>query len=333
MTKAIFYVGSPLQMLCGIEAQHHFNLNDAIYIIVTEKDSRSRHQILKIAEKYNLRYKIMNNFYLRSSFLYSLLYMMYMFIFQIRPFSYKYVFLGDACEKQLTIYSLLSIGKRGSFIYLDDGTASIEYIRNGIPSSRMVNVIRNIIKRFTKFNDGIFYTTYYEFPEKKNEIIPNKFAYLQKSLRLQKDGSEAYIIGPAIDEFCGIMDISTSIFFETLARVFREIKLQDIEKIIYIPHRRDVNSEIDEFCKRNNVIFAPLDQPVEAYFLDADTSPRRIYGFSSSALYTLKMLYPSIEVISIWFKQINNNIINLDQLNECFENKGIKLVNYNDLLN
>ena len=58
MSKAVFYVTSPLQMICAIDAQHSFHIEESMYVMITEQSSVSREQMLQIAEKYRLNYTI-----------------------------------------------------------------------------------------------------------------------------------------------------------------------------------------------------------------------------------------------------------------------------------
>lgn len=180
MSKAVFYVTSPLQMICAIDAQHSFHIEESMYVMITEQSSVSREQMLQIAEKYRLNYTIINNADLRNGAWRAFRCFFRSIFFSSHAFSYDYAFLGDSSEKQLTIYSIISLKRKGHFIYLDDGVATINFLNNGLPLTKRLMYFYKAIKSILSFEDRLFYTTYFEMKQSRFVLLPNTFSFLDK---------------------------------------------------------------------------------------------------------------------------------------------------------
>lgn len=102
------------------------------------------------------------------------------YIFSSHAFSYDYAFLGDSSEKQLTIYSIISLKRKGHFIYLDDGVATINFLNNGLPLTKRLMYFYKAIKSILSFEDRLFYTTYFEMKQSRFVLLPNTFSFFRQ---------------------------------------------------------------------------------------------------------------------------------------------------------
>ncbi|MFQ8974585.1 MAG: hypothetical protein ACLU3Q_01045 [Bacteroides uniformis] len=324
MSKAVFYVTSPLQMICAIDAQHSFHIEESMYVMITEQSSVSREQMLQIAEKYRLNYTIINNADLRNGAWRAFRCFFRSIFFSSHAFSYDYAFLGDSSEKQLTIYSIISLKRKGHFIYLDDGVATINFLNNGLPLTKRLMYFYKAIKSILSFEDRLFYTTYFEMKQSRFVLLPNTFSFFRQKMVVQKNSDRAYVIGPPTEEYCKLLGIAIHSYLHIIDKLFTYIKVNFSDNIIYIPHRRDTCKGIMDLCDKYNVIYERLSVPIELFFIESSYKPSVIFGCGSSALFTAKILYPDLQIYNIYIEEhgVTDTKQN-DDIANVYQDKGI----------
>ena len=70
-------------------------------------------------------------------------------------------------------------------------------------------------------------------------------------------------------------------------------------KIIYVPHPRDNNSVVPNFCKILNIEYLKINESVESFLLKSPCRIKAIWGFGSTALGVLRKLFKDTEIVNI----------------------------------
>lgn len=114
----------------------------------------------------------------------------------------------------------------------------------------------------------------------------------------------------------------------TIWQKLSEVKqLYPDTKIWYIPHGRDENCNIPVFCSQLGIEYLRIDETLEYYVLKRGYHPLAIYGFFSTAILTLKRMFPNSEATT-WNinKKDNNSFYKLNtQIGKYYSNNGIYL--------
>ena len=128
----------------------------------------------------------------------------------------------------------------------------------------------------------------------------NTFSYLSSYYKKEFQAKKmVFVVGTVMKQYAHGQHISESELENFLESKLREIKSkwQDVE-IVYIPHGRDVNNNIHNFCETLNISYVMPDSPIEFYILKNNFYPLAIYGFGSTALFTIKMIYPQTVAVN-----------------------------------
>ena len=103
------------------------------------------------------------------------------------------------------------------------------------------------------------------------------------------------------------------------------------EQIVYIPHGKDKSEYAQQLCQEYGCEFRRTDLPIEMELVHQPFAPKAIYGFTSSALYNLKKIYPSTRVVNILYvsNKEAQGYISYRKLSDYYEKNGIELVEIN----
>lgn len=284
--SSLFIVGSPFQCLCMLEAIDRFKLID-YDILVVYCDTRSLDKVKKLLDDRKLDYTVRFYGHIIKTVL--------PLIFERHKY-YQNVVLGDyygGYEALADFYA----GRNGLIHYLDDGTQALEIFSNTARnryksfSIKLVFKLYDIIFKLKGGKEDIFFTIY-PVISKKYTIIHNDFKLLKSTLTRRKEG--VYIIGTN----SSALHFKGTAYPVLLKELYNYIKKAYPEQsIFYCPHRRDLNNEnIFELCKSMRIDIFNTEISVEYDFSMKGINPSFVVGFTSNALYTLKMIYPDSEM-------------------------------------
>ncbi|WP_294590975.1 hypothetical protein [uncultured Bacteroides sp.] len=327
MRQALFILTSPFQILNAIEAYYYYNIDNAKYLFVTDNVSMSRDQMIELAHEFAIKYEIIENTNLRLGNIYSLFYLIKHLIFSREIFKYNYTFLGDALENQLNIWCSLRTCYGGKIIYLDDGSTSLNLLNNGVRLRGFFKLLYNIVCSAMKIEKYHMFTSYYRNPTDKFKVVSNNFSIMSKYMGNYQVDDCIYIVGTAVDEFCGYIGIDINLYLVKLDALFSELKRTSSERIVYVPHRRDNNKEVIKLCSKNRIDYEHLDVAIEIFFCKHKKCPKKIYGFGSSALHNLKMLFPKSQITNILLEGSNIKGVNeYKNIGEFYQGEDIELL-------
>lgn len=158
-----------------------------------------------------------------------------------------------------------------------------------------------------KITFGKFLYTIYDIPNNNYVIRLNKLDIFIK----QKDScaqNGIYVIGTNFSMYCQEGFVSKDVCKQQMEKLFCSLTRDNKDTAIYyIPHGRDVETFPKELCGKYNVIYHPVDISVELYMKDLEQIPLEIYGYTSSALVNLKMMFPSTRIIDMVFDVVTRS--------------------------
>jgi hypothetical protein len=179
------------------------------------------------------------------------------------------------------------------------------------------------------FEDINFFTMFALKSYSNETIVQHHFPRI-KELFLQDSYSDdtVYILG---QPWCRISEMSPSTYKQYLEEIIGYFPNDNIR---YIPHKLELNQHkirdfIDQF---EHVEFFVPDEPIEFYFLFHNKQPKAVVGFVSTALFTLKKLFPDSTILSYAFdtkklsKFHQNNIAIIQQ---HYASEGIHFIGKN----
>lgn len=324
MDKALFCVDSPLQALCAIEAIDKFKPKEYDFLLV-ENGVRTI-QIENLLKSENIRYEIVKSRYSiweQFGFIYD--------SFLPRRSNYDSIFFGHYLAIGI-LFSLIPLLKnQGQIIYVDDGNYIIPLSRNTTTIPLLTKIRRfilSIVCSIRKIHDDNFFTIYAENIDNKNwNIIKNELNRIMSTCTIHDDGI-VYVIGTVPDVYCNYLGISLNVFIQKLGSFLSTIKNDNPgTKIIYIPHGRDNNENIKQLCRQLDISYQKNDCCIELYAYNRPR-PQFIYGFSSTALFTLQKMMPGTKVVNIQLDGKNRAAMKeYDEINSFFKKNGISTIN------
>lgn len=290
--------GSSFQALCMIEAIQAFEITDyRVLLCLSENELPRRGQIETLFKQYNIAYEIESvNFHITKAERFKSL--------LPNKNKYKLAFIGD-CNNELLIFKAFRyVSDGGTLVYLDDGIATIQFF-NGMfqlskklkPYYKLMSTIRNI-----DF-DRYFYTVYEDLKDDRHIPIINHFQSLSLLQKSKSTVNGIYIIGTHIKDYCDFEGIKIQQFLDTLQLLMNELRLQNPdEPVIYVPHGRETMvAELQQMCNDEKIELRMSKISVEMMLLEEKDYPKLVLGFTSSALYNIKKIFPETDVFNITF--------------------------------
>lgn len=293
--KALFCVASPLQAICALEALDYYHLYDYDFVVIDEGTRTS--QITNLLRDNNISYTIL---YYRCSSIESCLRIIN--AFHKSESKYDYFFLGDYRSVAYKLKFLPFVKDGGKIVYLDDGNYIIG-LAKGHLKTKWISRFREDIFSYAAGRRNIsinnFFTIYADFiSNEKWNIEKNNFNSLNTT---KTDNPAIIIVGTVTKVYCQYLGLSLDRFNKVQDRLIRDIKNKYPEnRIVFVPHGRDDNALIQIKCDQFGIDYLKSEVSIEFLLLSEKIQPVEVYGFSSSALYTLHLMYPSAQIHNVF---------------------------------
>jgi hypothetical protein len=318
MSNSLFIIETPFQALCAFEAIDHFKLNSYDFkILYFEKAALKNLEILLIKKGVpytkefapHIIYKVMPLIFTRHKY-YDRIYIGYYYCITSFALASTYASFGS------------------QICYLDDGAQTSEIFIQS--SFKRFPTIKQKLAQYLftmilgiKFTRKISFFTIYQIDSKKYNIIQNEMLQLKSCITSKKEA--IYILGtnPSVLEF---KDYS---YQELIIQLHKYLKNKyPLHPVYYCPHRRDVNNvQINALCEELNMTIFDTEVSVEYDFSLKKINPELIVGFTSNALFTLKMIFPKTRIESVDYTLKSDLIDESKQLiQKVFKQKGIDTI-------
>ena len=295
-------VGSPFQALCAIEAIKDLEIQDYKFFVCLGNSIRDG-QALALLNKYNIKYncyKLSDILSLKGR----------LSILRFRYNKYKRVFVGDFRSLQSHYCALLFASNKSTIISLDDGNCNVSLLRN-VYKLRVNKKVRllsywyfNAVAKLRHIQkDRYLYTLFSDIPNKTILCCPNHFKNIQLFPNTDYKRLEGvFFVGTNTCSFSDALSIQPESFYKFMEFIFEGIKKEHVnETTIFIPHGADDDSRVKQLCQEYDFKYERPDTLIELYLLDQNCPPKTVYGFTSTALFTIKKMFPQTEVINILF--------------------------------
>lgn len=247
---------------------------------------------------------------------------------------YKYVIVGDYFSENFFLMSMIMIERKGYIIYVDDGNSTLSMIPPAARRRLVFNRSKNIFYKFLLLLKNLkqlkrYFFTFYELENKEFPlpIIKNSLTSIRNGHNgiphgVFIIGTNSSQLGHQKSEYIGEL--------KTILHYFN-CKYPD-ENIYYCPHRRDLN-EYDEVCKILGIELFNTEYSVEIDFAMRGISPKSVIGFGSTALLTLKYMFPDSTIIDIIFHHEDKSLVKDYRVIENeYRNIGIKVLEIEDIM-
>lgn len=186
----------------------------------------------------------------------------------------------------------------------------MKYSPNGVYEKIRYKFIKKyfaIIGKSRKITFGKFLYTIYDIPNDNYVIrLNNLDTFIKEKDSCAQNG--IYIIGTNFSMYCQEGFVSKDVCKQQMEKLFCCLTSENKDtNIYYIPHGRDIETFPIELCRKYSVIYHPVDISVELYMKDLEQVPLEIYGYTSSALVNLKMMFPTTRIVDMVFDVVTKS--------------------------
>lgn len=306
MRKAIICIGSPLQAICAIEAIVKYEID--VYDMYVIDEGVRLGQIEEFLKGKNINFTVIPYHVTFWKSIFRII-----GAFNVFKGKYDYLLMGDyrLTGNKLECVPLVKSG--GTIIYLDDGAYIVSWSKGLIvetKNTRIRNWMIDFICRLRNISHKNLFTIFYsDIVMPGYSIQENCLSQLQMSSTTI--GEDIYIIGtnPLGDSgYCKYMGIEYSHYLDIVDNLLFNIRQREPQAhIVYIPHGRDKSEETINICNRLGIEFKRLSVCVELFVLSLDKCPKEIWGYGSTALYTLRKLCKGTKINNIIIEGTNTN--------------------------
>lgn len=291
MSRAVFFVQSPLQLLNAIEAKHHFKLSKNILIIrynSSELNNSQINQMLSYNDTFGkiIKISVCNKIdYLK----------IFIILKEFLLYRNEKIFVGDI--RSILSYMPLKFIANKKLFLLDDGLPTLNIYKK----NKTINIYT-----FLNINNN----------SEKRIIVKNDFSYIRTLKNIENKNIEVdkvYFIGAPLVEK-GVL--SLNIFIARMEAILDFYKKRNI-KVVYLPHRAEDLNKLD-VLEFDSIIKNTI--PIEVMFIESDSLPANIASFYSAALYTLHTLFKNeINITSFYIDKKDLRAKSVKVIGECYE--------------
>lgn len=324
---SVFVVCSPFQALCAIAAIRQLKIDDYKMIAFFPKGNNRNKQLLNILELYHVDFEsftrlsgIVDKWYKLDAL-------------RHRKSAYRRLFIADFRNPTMFFVGCRFVSDEANIVYLDDGSATISFLQDHV-ANPITGVNKWFMQKVTNRRSFLLLknvlTIYDDIPNPKYNIESLDLSIIinnRNNIGRAKEKNGIYIVGTNISNYCIPLQYPTEKFIKKLEELFVWLKDKyDGDEIIYIPHGRDESKYAQDICGKYGCEFRRANEIIELELLKSPNPPKVIYGFTSSALYNLKRLFPHTDVVNILY---NGNISNINYqeyllLSEYYQRNGIE---------
>lgn len=303
-------VRSPLQLINILEAIDTFCLQNNILVIIDRKSSANNQQIQEVLNSIKFDWHRVIHIKKASK---SNLFDYVTLIKELQTKNFEHIFTGDIDSISEILFANLVYKK---IFLVDDGTSTL--MRHETLLTHRAPTLKERFKRLrfkffglkTASTYRLNFFTFFDITPKADEVIvKNSFSHLKKRFHLSQNyNHNIYILGQPLYN----KEISEASYIEALKRIFQNYS---DKKCIYVKHRyENLTEPIKELLKPHATIYEN-PYPIELDFLIKQEYPRSITGFFSTALYTLKQMFPEAQILAFeieshhFFKQERAEVV------------------------
>lgn len=263
MGVTLVYVDSPFQLLQYVEYLNRF-ANENIKLVIRYNCSfENDRQLDNLVNLFQI--KIFKIFKFRSSRIGVINFLAILFI----VLGSKKVVFGDS--NSLAFKFFRNFFFRSSITLLDDGVGTL--------NSKKAH---KKYKRFSIFKGIVKNTTH------------NDFQFLSSIVAKKNFSKVKIIVGAKLVEE---LIVEQKVYFKLIQKIIDNLDLtKGSNRLIYIPHREESEESLIDLSNKFNIEIIRLALPIELIGLECNLYPESISSVISTALFSMKLLYPNSSV-------------------------------------
>ena len=321
--SSVFVVCSPFQALCAISAIRNLEISDYKFIVVLSGYKRDD-QLLSFVKRNKIDFEVFKN----KRFSYWI-----QFVKALKKCNkgYRRLFIGDFRTYLLYWVGLQKVRDNADIIILDDGNITISLLKDSARNRDkwMQQICMDVISNIRKVRllKNLF-TIYDKIDNPKYNIAVNKLSVLHETFD-SNTSDKVYFIGTKKVQYCRNCGWETDEYFiSALDSILCSLKEKYCyADIVYVPHGDDVGEYAERLCEKYNIMFTRPNEMVELFIL-INGSPIAVYGFTSSALYNIKKMFPNSNVYNIVFSNVGNEQAKIEniQISEYYKENDIQKI-------
>ena len=326
MTEALICIGSPLQAICAVEAIAAYHIDKYKFFVINE--GTRFYQIKEFLDNKGVSFSVI-------SYHVSLLQNLFRFIRCLNPFKgkYDYLFMGDyrLIGNRMEYVPLLKNG--GRIVYLDDGSYIVSWSKGLLSETKLTrirNCLLNVVCELRRISYKNIFTMFAKDIDMDGySIRENNFTLIQSFSAVVDETIFFVGTNPLGDSgYCTALGIDYLYYMNNLKKILQKIQSHNPgSHIVYIPHGRDVSYETIKMCEQLNVEYRKIPVCIELYILSLKFSPKEIWGFGSTALYTLRKFCNETMVFNIILTGSNSEAFQeYKEIADVYKRNGIENV-------
>ena len=328
-TPSVFFIDSPFQAICAVAAIRQLQIDDYRMVVMLTDNKQRNSTITTFLNMQHIGYNTVN----------------------YNHFTYKWYQLMCLVKRPHNHYHRLFIGYFGApfhhfagcsmvadgahVVYLDDGVATVTLLKHkqitDITYFKQKRIITLMARRrrfdlyhnlLTIYND--IDNPCYQIAALSLNVLDNK---MNSTGKQQEKG--IYLIGTCSQSYRHQLHISEDEFTQKTDQLMASLKAEYAgDPIVFVPHRNDEGDYARRLCEKHQEEYRPVDMTVEIELQKQECPPKVIVGFTSSALYNLKQMFPQCRVVNVLFTPGENNKAYHDFLaiSTYYEKNGIEMI-------
>lgn len=320
---SLFVLQSPFQIFCAVCAIRYFEIDEYKIILVLPHNEVRNNQSVSMLERFNLHYTTIHGSRVCNRRRLSLL-------MNLKT-KYHRAFLGFFAFEDGYYHCLQYLKRNGSLVLLDDGNATIGLLRFDFkPQGRKKYVYRYYywLLRLRGISFRNVFTVYDGIKNDKWNIEINDLSQIRQGEN-SNTSNTVYFVGTNSLSYCNGWQLEKGRLERMLEYILKMLKESYPDHfIIYIPHGRDTATYPKVLCDKYGIKFQKLSTIIESFLLDQHSAPKAIYGFTSSALFNIRKMYPETRVYNIIPEDINTKSY-LETIN-YYESQNIQTIIYKE---
>ncbi len=317
---SLFIINTPFQALCTIEAIKDYDIKNYYIAIVRNVNDKFNKKTEKILNDFNISF----NFIFIKSFYDTLKKgILRKFDSELYNLNIDRIFVGDYYSDSFRLFITFFIKNEVNIILLDDGSATILLYKYGLSHIKLksTNVIikRKLINFLMLFHTkkNILFFSVFTPPNNYNILFKkNSLTFLRNN---KYNDKMSFIIGSKMSE---TGKLSENEYFNYLNKIKARFPN---ETFFYCPHRKESTEKLNKIKVLFNFEIFNTEYTLEYDIYKKNIMPKIIVGFGSTAVYTLKIIFPNIDAYTISF--YNKKTYNVYKvLNDVYKKQGVKIL-------
>lgn len=314
--KALFIVSSPFQALCSLEAISHYSIDDVHYLLF--EDPIVREMTLPIIKDKGLIHFVEIKDNITVSIIKALLMGGW-------PERFDILFVGDYFSYGQYEAAVIKSKLGANLFYLDDGNSTlliappISLKRGRSKREKKYYVLWDIIAKLKNIKKHLF--TIYDLNKGCPLPVEKNFFLSLAPTSTTKKG--IFVIGTN----SSVLSFKSGSYSQKLTRLAQFLNsIYPNECVYYCPHRRDTNDYSDIIKSLGWELF-DTKYNVEIDFVRENMYPCCVVGFGSTALLTLKKIFQSSDVKTIYMDlELETSNKEYRSIESYYINNGIEVV-------